>query len=231
MRSSSCGSGEGEREEWRCLLCLLFEGLQYQRKGARGRPYQLQLVSKGSGGWWRIRVWLASIGSSRVDDSLVTLRCSLSVALSARWRFSPIIISCDSRYLIPHPLIRFCQTSPIYRLSDSSRLQPKALLPPSTANSSHRVIAVVSIMLLLRASLRRCLSTQPTDLTKFLSTTLSSPPPPRPSHFSKPTKTFPPSSFRPSPRKQALIDRNKGEKAIKCEYKRVCQHKLSTSFA
>ena len=36
-------------------------------------------------------MWLAGIGSSRVDASLGTLWCLLSVALSARWRFSPII--------------------------------------------------------------------------------------------------------------------------------------------
>ena len=63
-----------------------------------------------------------------VDASLVTLRCLLSVTLSARGRFSPIIISCDGRYSLPHPLIRFIQTSPTYLLSDSCRLQRS---PPS----------------------------------------------------------------------------------------------------
>ena len=66
------------------LACRSFEGLQYRRKGTRGRPYQLQLVSKGSGVGWRTSVWLARIGSSRVDASLVALRCLLSVALLAR---------------------------------------------------------------------------------------------------------------------------------------------------
>ena len=33
---------------------------------------------------------------------------------------------CDGRYSIPHPLIRFIQTSPTYQLSDPSRLQRAA---------------------------------------------------------------------------------------------------------
>ena len=75
-------------------------------------------------------MWLARIGSSRVDASLVTLRCLLSVALSARCRFSPIIITKTAA--THYPIHSFAsQTSPTYRLSDRSRLQrasPSVLL-------------------------------------------------------------------------------------------------------
>jgi len=40
---------------------------------------------------------------------------------------------CDSRYSLPHPLVRFSQTSSTYRLSSPSRLQRAAPLTPSTA--------------------------------------------------------------------------------------------------
>ena len=105
-------------------------------KGGQERSYQLPLVSKGSGGWRPTRVWLARIGSSRVDASLGTLRCLLSVALSARWQFSPIIISCDGRYSLPYPLIRFSQAYPTYRLSDPSRLQRTAPSVPLNGQSN-----------------------------------------------------------------------------------------------
>jgi len=31
---------------------------------------------------------------------------------------------CDGRHSLPHPLVRFIQTFPTYRLSDPSRLRP-----------------------------------------------------------------------------------------------------------
>ena len=92
-------SGECEREEWRCLL-----------------------VS-----WrWSTSVWLARIGSSHVDASLGALRCLLSVVLSARLAIFANHQHCDGRYSLPHPLIRFYQTNPTYRLSEPSRLQRAA---------------------------------------------------------------------------------------------------------
>ena len=78
---------------------------------------------------------VARIGSSRVDASLVTLWCLLSVALSARWQFSPIIITCDGRYSLHHPLIRFSQTYPTSLLSDPSGLQRAAPSVPLNGQS------------------------------------------------------------------------------------------------
>ena len=72
---------------------------------------------------------MARIGSSRVDASLGALRCLLSVAVSARWRFSHHIITGDGSHSLPHPLIRFIKTSSTHQLSDPSRLQREA---PST---------------------------------------------------------------------------------------------------
>jgi len=42
---------------------------------------------------------------------------------------------CDGRYSLPHPLIRFSQTSPTYRLSDSCRLQRAAPFAPLNCKS------------------------------------------------------------------------------------------------
>jgi len=79
-------------------------------------------------------VWLAGLSALTKHHSLVTLLCSLSVALSARWRFSLIIITGDARYSLPHPLLCCNQTSSTYLLSHPSRLQRVLLPSPSTAN-------------------------------------------------------------------------------------------------
>jgi len=43
---------------------------------------------------------------------------------------------CDDRYSLPHPLIRFSQTSPTYRLSDPSRIQRIAPSVPLNSQST-----------------------------------------------------------------------------------------------
>ena len=86
-------------------------------------------------GWWSTSAWLARIGSSRVDASLVALRCLLSVACRRDGDFVHIF-HCDGRYSLPHPLIRFFQTSPTYQLSDPSRLQRTDLSVPLHGQSN-----------------------------------------------------------------------------------------------
>ena len=76
---------------------------------------------------------------SRIDASLVTLRCLLSVALSARWRFSHLINTGDGRYSLPHPLIRFFQTSPTYWFSEPNRIQRAAPSVPLNGQSTSLV--------------------------------------------------------------------------------------------
>jgi len=51
----------------------------------------------GQIGEWGMSVWLVVIDSSRVDASLGALRCSLSLELSVRWRFSHHINTGDGR--------------------------------------------------------------------------------------------------------------------------------------
>jgi len=65
----------------------------------------------------------------------------LSVALSARWRFSSIINTGDGRYSLPHPLIRCIQTSQVYQLFDPSRLQRAAPSAPLNGQS-HSLVTI-----------------------------------------------------------------------------------------
>ena len=74
--------------------------------------------------------------------SLGTLRCLLSVALSARWRFSPHITTGDGRYSSPHPLIGFIQTSLTCRLSDPSRLLRAAPSVPLNSIPSFFIVEI-----------------------------------------------------------------------------------------
>jgi len=75
----------------------------------------------------------------RVDASLVALQCLLSVALSTRWRISPIIISCDVRYSLPRPLlatpsatrypVRYSLPRPLLATPSATRYPVGYLLP------------------------------------------------------------------------------------------------------
>ena len=53
---------------------------------------------------------------------------------------------CDGRYSLPHPLIRFFQTSSTHRLSDPSRLQRAAPSAPLNGQS-HSNLTTDSILL------------------------------------------------------------------------------------
>ena len=87
-------------------------------RGMRAWVRSVKRVTEGAGGAGLLRLFAEA---EHHGVSLGSLRCLLSVA-RCQERFSPIIISCDGRYSLPHPLNRFIQTSPTYRLSDPSRL-------------------------------------------------------------------------------------------------------------
>ena len=78
----------------------------------------------------------ARIDSSRVDASLVALRCLLSVVLSGEMVIFANHYNQDGRYLLHHPLIRFIQTYPTYQLSDPSLLQRAAPYAPLNGQST-----------------------------------------------------------------------------------------------
>jgi len=118
-------------------------------------------LARGVGGGGSTSVWLARIVSSHLAASLDCLRCLLSFALSARWRFSSIIISCDGRYSLPHPLIRFFQISPTYRLSDPSRLRRAAPSVPLNGQSNPTPLS-------LPTPDQSCKSTPPTSKNYLL---------------------------------------------------------------
>ena len=105
--------------------------------------------------------------------SLVTLRRSLSVELSVRWRFSPISNTCDGRYDLPHLLIRFSRTSPTYRLSFPSRLQRAAPTNPLSRSITASVVSLLLLLLLLLPlatsfhTFPHCLSTRVTSTLNF----------------------------------------------------------------
>ena len=84
----------------------------------------------------------ARIGSSRVGASLVTLRCLLSVALSARCRFSHHITTATAATLY---LIRssasFRPSLPTSYSTLVAYIAP-LLPPPSTANPSHSLFTI-----------------------------------------------------------------------------------------
>ena len=80
-------SGEGEGEEWRCLLVARLKVCSVTEGGAGGVRTSSRWLVRGVDDGVQPSVWLAKIGSSHVDASLGALRCLLSVALSARWQF------------------------------------------------------------------------------------------------------------------------------------------------
>jgi len=120
-----------EREEWRCLLVARLRVCSISERGAGGGRTSSRWLARGVGG----RGQLARIGSSRVDASLVALRCLLSVALSARWRFSPILNTVTAATHCP---IRSSASVRPPRSTGNRTLvtyNSPLLLSPSTANS------------------------------------------------------------------------------------------------
>ena len=131
----SLRGGEGEGEERSCLLVTHLKVCSVAERGPGGGRTSSRWLARGVGNGGQVARCWQGFGSSRVVASLSTLRCLFSVALSARWRFSPIVTTGDGRCSLPHPLTRFIQTSSTYRLSYPSHLQRAAPSVPLNGQS------------------------------------------------------------------------------------------------
>jgi len=105
------------------LACRLLVGLRSPRTSGSSRVLCAFGGCTGSLGQLRksYSMYIAVHFSTPRVESQIVISIFLDTALTG-----------DGRYELPHPLIRFIQTSPTYRLSDTSRLRRVAPSAPLT---------------------------------------------------------------------------------------------------